>query len=345
MQSQWTLSDQTHKEPRPMTYDRRNLLRLTLAGLLCCATSPLGAQVKPNVKRPRIDGGYVTVYRPAGDRFPGPDTEELKAGQWYESWVPNDHAIIRGPDERWHAIGITHPLTSTKRVHDGEFQSFHAVAPKGLLKDVLRDAVWTDRAKILPAAQRPGEIPENHAPSIVLKDGLYYMYYGPSPIRLATSPDLMTWTPQGVKFSEREGARDPSVVLWHGTYYLVYCTQREVRVRTSTDLQQWGQPHTILRMNRNTDPESPTIVHHADSFYLFVCGWNGVWDGKTVDGAYQHQTYVYASDDPLRFDAGSEIAILESHASEVFQGEDGQWYSSSAEWPQRGVSIARLVWE
>jgi beta-fructofuranosidase len=98
-------------------------------------------------------------------------------------------------------------------------------------------------------------------------------------------------------------------------------------------------------MNRNTDPESPTIVHHAGNLYLFVCGWNGVWDGKTVDGAYQHQTYVYASDDPLRFDAGSEVAILESHASEVFQGEDGQWYLSSAEWPQRGVSIARLVWE
>ena len=63
-----------------------------------------------------------------------------------------------------------------------------------------------------------------------------------------------------------------------------------------------------------------------------------------VLGAYQHQSYVYQSDNPLAFD-GSVAARLESHAPEVFQGEDGQWYISSAEWPERGVSIARLGWE
>lgn len=70
----------------------------------------------------------------------------------------------------------------------------------------------------LPAAQRPGEIPEIHAPSIVRKDGLYYMYYGPSPVRLATSPDLVIWTPQGAKSSEPEDARDPSVVLYQACF-------------------------------------------------------------------------------------------------------------------------------
>ena len=33
---------------------------------------------------PRIAGDYVTVYRPGGDYYPGPDTEELSAGQWYD---------------------------------------------------------------------------------------------------------------------------------------------------------------------------------------------------------------------------------------------------------------------
>lgn len=34
---------------------------------------------------PRLAGDYVTVYRPAGDRFPGPDTRELK--YWFVSSV------------------------------------------------------------------------------------------------------------------------------------------------------------------------------------------------------------------------------------------------------------------
>lgn len=50
------------------------------------------------------------------------------------------------------------------------------------------------------------------------------------------------------------------------------------------------------------------------------------------------------SEDPLRFD-GRPVARLEAHAPEVFRDEDGQWYISSAEWPARGVSIAKLAWE
>jgi beta-fructofuranosidase len=75
-----------------------------------------------------------------------------------------------------------------------------------------------------------------------------------------------------------------------------------------------------------------------------VCGWNGIWDRKTVQGAYQHRSYVYQSDDPLRFD-GKAVTHLEAHAPEIFQDEDGQWFISSAEWPKRGVSIAKLAWE
>lgn len=309
--------------------------------------SALSASAEPKqaLKTPRIEGEYVTVYRPAGDRFAGPDTTELKAGEWYDDWVPNDHAILKGPDGRWHAFGITHPLTSTKRVHEGEFQSFHAMAPAGTLKEVLRDGAWRDLPKVLPPSERPGEILPNHAPTIIEKDGVYHMIYGPSPIRLATSTDLIKWTPEGALFHEPSGARDPSVMLWDGTYGMVFCTEDRVGIRTSKDLLDWSDSRTLLRMKAGVAPESPSIVHFEGSFYLFVCGWNGVWDRKTVQGAYQHQTYVYRSDDPLRFDGATEVAQLDSHAPEVFQGEDGQWYISSAEWPRRGMSIARLRWE
>ena len=126
---------------------------------------------------------------------------------------------------------------------------------------------------------------------------------------------------------------------------MVFCTEDRVGVRTSKDLIHWGQSRTLLRMKAGVAPESPSLVRFDGSFYLFVCGWDGVWDRKTVAGAYQHRTYVYRSDDPVSFDGAAEVAQLESHAPEVLQGEDGQWYISSAEWPARGVSIARLRWE
>jgi beta-fructofuranosidase len=317
----------------------------TLALLLGASCGAARAQAPRAVKVPRIVGDYVTVYRPQGDRFPGPDTRELKAGAWYDQWVPNDHAILQGPDGRWHAFGITHPLTSTDAVHEGEFQSFHAIAPKGPLKSVLRDGAWKDLPKVLPPSERPGELLPNHAPYVVSKDGLYWMIYGPSPIRLATSPDLMRWTPKGALFSEPGGARDPSVTFWNGTYYLVFCTQDRVPTRTSKDLLDWRPSQTILRMEDGVAPESPSLIRFDGTFYLFVCGWDGIWDRKTVKGAYQHRSYVYQSDDPLDFRGRKPVARLEAHAPEIVEGEDGQWYISSAEWPQRGVSLAKLAWE
>jgi beta-fructofuranosidase len=305
----------------------------------------LHAEPEPPVRVPRIVGEYVTVYRPAGDRYSGPDTTELKAGQWYERWVPNDHTILKGPDGRWHAFGITHPLTGTDHVHEGEFQSFHAVAPAGPLKDVLRDSAWKDLPKVLPPSERPGEILPNHAPYIVQRGDLYQMIYGPSPIRLATSPNLETWTPRGPLFHEPLGARDPNVLLVDGAYYMTFCTENRIAARWSKDLRDWSQSKTILQMDEGVAPESPSLIHFDGAFYLVVCGWNGVWDRKTVGGAYQHRSYVYRSLDPLDFDGGQVIARLESHAPEIFQDEEGQWFISSVEWPRRGVSIARLVWE
>lgn len=114
---------------------------------------------------------------------------------------------------------------------------------------------------------------------------------------------------------------------------------------TSRDLESWEEVKVVLRMSDGIDPESPTLIRYQGTFYLFVCGWNGVWDRKDLNGAYQHVTYVYQSNDPFAFDASREICRLEAHAPEVFQDESGQWYISSAEWPNRGISVARLVWE
>jgi arabinan endo-1,5-alpha-L-arabinosidase len=262
-------------------------------------------------------------------------------------WVPNDHAIIKGPDGRWNMFGITHPQTSLSpsTIHEGEFQSFHALAAAGSLKDVIRAGNWQDLPKLLRTIDRPGENADLYAPYVIQRDDLYYMFYGPNPIRLATSLNLKVWTPQGAVFTDQPSARDPNVLLWQGLYYMVYCSNNEVAMRTSRDLRHWGPAQTMLRMGNKIAPESPSLIRHDGTFYLFVCTWNGIWDQKTLQGAYQHQTYVYQSDDLLNFEKGKPITILDAHAPEVLQGEDGQWYISSAEWPRRGISIARLIWE
>jgi beta-fructofuranosidase len=108
----------------------------------------------------------------------------------------------------------------------------------------------------------------------------------------------------------------------------------------------WSQAETIFTSN-SFDPESPSLIYFNKSFYLFVCSWDGNWDGKEIQGAYQHITYVYHSKDPLNFgiDDKKQITTLKSHAPEIFQDEDGQWYISSVEWPYRGVSVDLLEWK
>jgi len=128
-----------------------------------------------------------------------------------------------------------------------------------------------------------------------------------------------------------------------GLYHMVYCTLYEVRLRTSADLREWGQATTILRMAGNVAPESPCLVRHGGRSPCSCAAGTGS-GRERCSRAYQHLTYVYQSDDLRHFDGTQPVTVLHSHAPEVFQGEDGRWYISSAEWPQRGVSIARLVW-
>ena len=53
----------------------------------------------------------------------------------------------------------------------------------------------------------------------------------------------------------------------------------------------------------------------------------------------------HRADGPLKFELDSEVVVIDAHAPEIFQDEAGDWFISSVEWPHRGVSIARLVWE
>lgn len=297
---------------------------------------------------PKQANEYVEIYKPAGDYFFGPDTKELKEGEWYDEWIPNDHTFVKAKDGKWHIFGITHPYVDPKLggIHQGEYASFHAISSVTNFQESAKEHHYSDLPKILPPKERPGEIPANHAPYIIKKDGLYQMVYGHSPIRLATSPDLYNWTPKGSLFEEEDGARDPNLILHEGTYYITYCSEKSVRMRTSNDLINWSDAKIILKTNK-FDPESPSIIHHNNTFYLFVCAWiKGSWNRIDLLGAYTHKAHVYTSNNIMDFgtDNEKEITVLDAHAPEIFQDEDGQWYISSVVWPNIGVNVDKLEW-
>jgi arabinan endo-1,5-alpha-L-arabinosidase len=299
---------------------------------------------------PKQENEYVWVYKPAGDHYAGPDTENLKEGAWHDEWVPNDHTFVKSADGKWHLFGITHPLVETDPlhlgIHEGENASFHAVSSAAEFKKTLKKHHYTDLGKVLTPKERADELVANHAPFIIKKDGLYHMIYGPSPLRLAVSFDLSKWELRGELFTDIDGARDPNILFYEGMYYVTYCSVKSVRLRKSKDLVHWSEPLTILQ-TKKFDPESPSLINFNNLFYLFVCSWDGVWDEKNIQGAYKHLTYVYHSNDLLNFGVGAEkeITTLQSHAPEIFQDEDGQWYISSVQWPYRGVSVDLLEWK
>ncbi|MHB0959323.1 MAG: family 43 glycosylhydrolase [Pirellulaceae bacterium] len=310
---------------------------------VCAGEPPLDQPEGSPVRTPRLNGEYTHIYKPAGDTFPGPSTDGLEAGRYYDEWMANDHTFVRNSSGRWHALGITHPWRPSTDVHGGAYLAFHAVAPQGPLKQVLKRHAWKDQPKVLPPADRPGEGYELYAPYIIREGEHFYMFYSPQPVRWAVSTNLYDWEPKGPIPGAPVG-RDPNVFLHDGVYYLTVCGRYQVEVATSQDLKTWETHPAILTMDR-VDPESPSLVRYNNTFYLFVCGWDGKWDRKSLAGAYQHVTYVYQSDDPLHFSPDRLVTRLDAHAPEVFQDEAGDWYISSAEWPNRGVSIARLVWE
>ncbi|HBP37582.1 MAG TPA: hypothetical protein DD640_02355 [Clostridiales bacterium] len=299
------------------------------------------------IKKPEIAGDYVHIYRPVGDIYPGPESRCFMTGKTYDIWVPNDFTVIRGPDDRWHLIGITHPAPPdyvppddfcAQTIHDAEWLLFHAASEPGNLRDALQPDSWKDKGKLLHPALRPGEPREIYAPHIICANGLYYMIYGPDPMRIAVSGDLYCWRPAGELFRGHSSSRDPNVILYQDRFWMTYVSENKLLGRSSEDLYHWSEPVEVFHMDRPGVPESPCIIQREDRFYLFWC----IYDGR--NGPYDNRTFVYYADTPCRFEPGNLLTQLEAHAPEVVCGEDGETYVFSVERPHRGVSVARLSW-
>lgn len=279
-------------------------------------------------------------------------------GPWRPLFTPerigsyvNDHSLVRVSDGSWHLIGITAP---TERINpENERYFVHAWGPS-------LTAPFKQEERTIDHGTRAW------APGIIEHESKYFMFYGPSPTKLAVSRDLHHWInhePVLIGSPLEACHRDHMVMKLNEYTWLMYAVGIKdgrgcVSVHVSNDLVQWRFVQYALTTSP-TAPlkpawgavESPYVLKMAGYYYLFItytdCSTNTY-----------HDTLVFRSDNPYDFGEYDEasghaapIARLFGHASEVIlDPENGQWYLTTCGWrgmgsPHEGaVSIAGLAW-
>ena len=326
-----------------------SLAAMAAAGIRRCAMAAetpatVPAKSPQSLRKPRIPavaGPFVNIYKPQPDLFTLPTVRTAEKdggfvytqGATYQDWRTNDHTFIKDGHNRWHCFGITKPWMPGDNGHAGEGLCFHAVAPEGTFAQAMAFQSWRDRPKIHAAGC-------GWAPAAVRMGDEYSLVA--SHLDRAVSKDLESWTNAG-RLNIKGGNRDPYILVWNNTYYLLRCDGNGINLVTSSDFVAWSDPVVIYKPKiASYQTESPVLVRYEGLFYLF---WT-LWDmaDKTTSG-YCPRTYVHCSESPLDFHDKPVLAEFTVHAPEIIQDETGQWFMSSADHPHRGISVAPLVWE
>lgn len=279
------------------------------------------------------------------------------SGEWSLLFAPsryghyvNDHSILRGHDGRWHLFGIT----SHAERDFAENERYFVHAATGSL-----DEPMTELGKVCDNGVRAW------APAVIGHGGRYYMFYGPSPTRFATSDELGHWMENSIHFHETPldaAHRDHFLLQVADDRWLMYATGIHRRlgvisVFESADLIHW----TFLRYALTTTPEaplqppwgateSPFVLRRDGLYYLFLTYTD-------CSHATYHDTVVFASADPTDFGSyaggdrgGAFCTRLRAHAPEIVAA-DGKMFITTCGWrgfgaPIEGaVAIAGIEWE
>ena len=276
------------------------------------------------------------------------DWKPIFQAKKYGNYI-NDHTIIQECNGTWHLIGITGfgggPSTERYFVHglsehlEGPFYEHSKVIDTGML-------AW--------------------APCVIEHEKNYYMYYGPSPTRMAVSPDLHEW------FGYEISLQGNPPMTCHRDHFVLKCGTLEwlmyvsgiykgrgcVSLLKSQDLLNWkfcgyaltSGPELLLKPAWGAF-ESPYIVKRDEWYYLFVTYTD-------CSPETYHQTLVFTSKDPCCFGCyregrgGAEpVAVLFGHASEIITDGNGDDYITTCGWNgmnipyEHCVSVAKLAWE
>jgi beta-fructofuranosidase len=274
--------------------------------------------------------------------------------QVYGRYV-NDHSLVRYSDGSWHLFGITSHAKEGDDYAELERYFVHAAGSLWGAEPMREVGKCCDNGV---RAWAPGVI--RHGPR-------YFMYYGPSPMRMATSFELCHWMEQTPTIG---GApldschRDSMVFKVAEDRWLMYITGIDdsmfgvVSVLESHNLVDWKFLRFALRTSGKAPynppwgaTESPFVVKRGELYYLFIT----YTDCKHHN---YHNTLVFTSTDPTDFgnytgdnEADVVVAKLHAHAPEIIQDSDGQWYITTCGWRgyntpvEGGVAIAKLEWK
>lgn len=294
-------------------------------------------------------------------RFPAPHVPRI-ASEWKPLFFPkksgcyiNDHSILMGPDGQWHLIGITNHAEA----HDPEQERWFA---HGRGASLFGGDLFTEMSPVCNDGTRAW------APGVIGHEGRYFMFYGPSPTKLAVSRDLHHWIREDVALigAPLEAChRDHMVFLLEKSTWLLYATGLDaagegvISVFISNDLRNWRFVRHALRTcgKATLHPawgatESPFVVCYKGWYYLSI-----TYTDCQV-GNYQ-QTLIFRSLNPFDFGVldmdhpeESIVQRLQAHAPEYLYDEKEQaWFITTCGWrgfglPHEGaVSIARLEWD
>lgn len=280
------------------------------------------------MKKPYIASGWKTLFAPR--RF----------GKYV-----NDHTIYF--DGKWHLIGIT----SKKGIPTQERYFVHAVTDRP-------DKPMKELCKVIDNGTLAW------APCVIERNGLYYMFYGPSPTKLAVSFDSGDWFGQEISIKGLPPMachRDHFVLQTGENDYIMYAVgvkdgKSSVCCMTSHDLLSWEFSGYALTSGEKSELnpswgafESPFVVKKDGLFYLFITYTD-------CSKSTYHDTLVFCSESPLDFglynggfDGAKPIAKLKTHAPEIFSW-GGKEYITTCGWRKSSftkgkVKYAELRWE
>jgi beta-xylosidase len=263
----------------------------------------------------------------------------------------NDHTVIQSSNGNWHLVGITNHTTKINPEQERYFVHGWGESIESELKCEERTIDHGTRA---------------WAPGVIQEKGKYYLYYGPSPTKMAVSPDLFHWINHEIQMvgSPIDASHRDHMILKINDYtWVMYVSGVRdghgcISAYVSNDLIQWRfVQFALTTRSESMKPswgaaESPFVVHYAGYYYLFITYTD------CSDETY-NDTLVFRSSNPYDFgefhhgsDGETVIARLFGHASEVIcDVASGRWYITTCGWPGKNiphegaVSVARLEWK
>lgn len=255
----------------------------------------------------------------------------------------NDHTIIRSHiDGSWHLFGITRQEAEICPAKERYFT--HAVGK------TLNEPCGFKELGIVCDNGTPA-----WSPYIVFDGDRYYMFYGPSPIKMATSDELIEWRENRIELRNcplDAAHRDPTLLRVNNKWLMYVVGARKgkglISVFESNDLIAWDFIRIALALegeNIINVPwgalESPSVINIGSYYYMFI-----TYTDSEI--STYHNTFVFRTKNPYNFgefypEKGGEsgaIASLYTHAPEViFDPDSARWFITTCGWRNRGTPI------